>query len=150
MVDRILVVSILFKKTLHRNHKVVMILCFLLQCFVHYLHLNLVLPVLHLFFFKLGIVGLKRYSIYRILKNHLIFQGALFESNHYDENDVQTISHRCDVLSLDKFKIGSANQKQGLAAAAADPEEDSNDKYYLAGSHNAVEKTVQFSPGVLL
>lgn len=102
------------------------------------------------FFFKLGIVGLKRYSIYRILKNHLIFQGALFESNHYDENDVQTISHRCDVLSLDKFKIGSANQKQGLAAAAADPEEDSNDKYYLAGSHNAVEKTVQFSPGVLL
>ena len=81
-----------------------------------------------------------------ILEN-LIFQGALFESNHYDENDVQTISHRCDVLSLDKFKIGSANQKQGLAA---DPEEDSNDKYYLAGSHNAVEKTVQFSPGVLL
>jgi hypothetical protein len=77
-------------------------------------------------------------------------KGALFESNHYDENDVQTISHRCDVLSLDKFKIGSANQKQGLAAAAADPEEDSNDKYYLAGSHNAVEKTVQFSPGVLL
>merc|ERR1719412_2926313 len=60
-------------------------------------------------------------------------KGALFESNHYDENDVQTISHRCDVLSLDKFKLGSsANQKQGLAAAA-DPEEDSNDKYYLAG-----------------
>ena len=51
MVDRILVVSILFKKkTLHRNHKVVMILRFLLLCFVHYLHLNLVLPVLHLFF----------------------------------------------------------------------------------------------------
>merc|ERR1719336_1413969 len=24
-------------------------------------------------------------------------KGALFESNHYDENDVQTISHRCDV-----------------------------------------------------
>lgn len=65
-------------------------------------------------------------------------QGALFESNHYDENDVQTISHRCDVLSFDKF-----------VQEAKIEDEESNDKYYLAGTHNAIEKTVQFTPGVL-
>ena len=105
--------------------------------------------VIRIFFLTSRFIFIFCMSLVYIFLN-FIFQGALFESNHYDENDVQTISHRCDVLSLDKFKLGSvANQKQGLAAAA-DPEEDSNDKYYLAGSHNAVEKTVQFSPGVLL
>ena len=69
-------------------------------------------------------------------------QGALFESNHYDENDVQTISHRCDVLPFERFV--EANRLE------ADHEDDeSNDKYYLAGTHNAIEKTVQFAPGVL-
>ena len=88
-------------------------------------------------------INLTHYTIYN---NQLFFQGALFESNHYDENDVQTISHRCDVLSFNKFKE-SGSQTSGNPP---DSEEDSNDKYYLAGSHNAVEKTVQFSPGVLL
>ena len=83
---------------------------------------------------------------------HTILQGALFESNHYDENDVQTISHRCDVLSLENFKEGTiGGSGPGSTDTHPDPdEEDANDKYYLAGSHNAVEKTVQFAPGVLL
>ena len=73
------------------------------------------------------------------------FQGALFESNHYDENDVQTISHRCDVQSFKKMKESEANQKQ----IDHEQDDESNDKYYLAGTHNAIEKTVHFAPGVL-
>ena len=72
------------------------------------------------------------------------FQGALFESNHYDENDVQTISHRCDVQSFKKMKEYEANQK-----IDHEQDDESNDKYYLAGTHNAIEKTVHFAPGVL-
>ena len=68
-----------------------------------------------------------------------LLQGALFESNHYDENDVQTISHRCDVQTYEKF-----SRIQDFDHDTTD-----NDKYYLAGTHNAIEKTVQFSPGVL-
>ena len=66
-----------------------------------------------------------------------IFQGALFESNHYDENDVQTISNRCDVQTFGKYL--QPNQDHDT----------DNDKYYLAGTHNAIEKTVQFATGVL-
>jgi hypothetical protein len=66
-------------------------------------------------------------------------KGALFESNHYDENDVQTISHRCDVQPFERFM--EANQ--------IDHDLEDNDKYYLAGKHDAIEKTVQFAPGVL-
>merc|ERR1712045_415644 len=64
-------------------------------------------------------------------------KGALFESNHYDENDVQTISNRCDVQSFGKYL--QPNQDHDT----------DNDKYYLAGTHNAIEKTVQFATGVL-
>jgi len=67
--------------------------------------------------------------------SYFFFQGALFESNHYDENDVQTISHRCDVLSFGKY--------------LKEDHDTDNDKYYLAGTHNAIEKTVQFATGVL-
>jgi len=68
-------------------------------------------------------------------------KGALFESNHYDENDVQTISHRCDVLPFERFVKANRNDH--------DHDDESNDKYYLAGTHNAIEKTVQFAPNVL-
>jgi len=66
-------------------------------------------------------------------------KGALFESNHYDENDVQTISHRCDVQPFERF----------IEANQTDHDLEDNDKYYLAGKHDAIEKTVQFAPGVL-
>jgi len=53
---------------------------------------------------------------------------------------VQTISHRCDVLAFKAFLE---------ADKVHDNEEESQDKYYLAGNHNAIEKTVQLAPGVL-
>lgn len=61
----------------------------------------------------------------------LFFQGALFESPHEDENDVQTISHRCEVLQFSRYynKFGSdSKQYQSIY--------DNNDTYYLAGYYN--------------
>ncbi|KAH8414549.1 hypothetical protein KR215_008568 [Drosophila sulfurigaster] len=61
----------------------------------------------------------------------LKYPGALFESPHEDENDVQTISHRCEVLQfvsyVDKF---GADSKQYQTIY------DNNDTYYLAGHYN--------------
>ena len=43
------------------------------------------------------------------------------------------------------MKESEANQKQ----IDHEQDDESNDKYYLAGTHNAIEKTVHFAPGVL-
>ena len=42
------------------------------------------------------------------------------------------------------MKENEANQK-----IDHEQDDESNDKYYLAGTHNAIEKTVHFAPGVL-
>lgn len=61
----------------------------------------------------------------------VFLQGALFESPHEDENDVQTISHRCEVLQFARYfnKFG-ADSKQYQSIY------DNNDTYYLAGYYN--------------
>uniref|UniRef100_A0A1A9ZHM4 BAH domain-containing protein n=1 Tax=Glossina pallidipes TaxID=7398 RepID=A0A1A9ZHM4_GLOPL len=61
----------------------------------------------------------------------LKYPGALFESPHEDENDVQTISHRCEVLPFECYfaKFG-ADSKQYQSIY------DNNDTYYLAGKYN--------------
>ncbi|XP_028894812.1 protein winged eye isoform X2 [Zeugodacus cucurbitae] len=62
---------------------------------------------------------------------NLQYPGALFESPHEDENDVQTISHRCEVLPFERYfaKFG-ADSKQYQSIY------DNNDTYYLAGYYN--------------
>ncbi|XP_053969602.1 protein winged eye isoform X1 [Anastrepha ludens] len=62
---------------------------------------------------------------------NLKYPGALFESPHEDENDVQTISHRCEVLPFERYfaKFGTdSKQYQSIY--------DNNDTYYLAGYYN--------------
>ncbi|XP_070143531.1 protein winged eye isoform X1 [Drosophila kikkawai] len=61
----------------------------------------------------------------------LRFPGALFESPHEDENDVQTISHRCEVL-----QFGSYFDKFGADSKQYQSIYDNNDTYYLAGHYN--------------
>ncbi|XP_074647590.1 uncharacterized protein LOC141903377 [Tubulanus polymorphus] len=51
---------------------------------------------------------------------------ALFESPHGDDNDVQTISHRCEVLSYKEYR------KRAVSDA------DMTDVYYLAGYYDPV------------
>lgn len=70
-------------------------------------------------------------------------QGALFESSHYDENDLQTISHKCEVVPFSEFKARLAADP-----AKADKIYENNDLYYLAGFHDPVEGTIKFEPDV--
>jgi len=68
-------------------------------------------------------------------------EGALFSSCHYDENDVQTISHKCQVMQLEEFT------RLELRGGVEDIE--SSDSYYLAGEYDPVEGTIVFEQGVL-
>ena len=68
-------------------------------------------------------------------------EGALFSSSHYDENDVQTISHKCQVMRLEEFsKLEEGDRMEDM---------ESNDNYYLAGEYDPVEGTIVFAEGVL-
>lgn len=58
-------------------------------------------------------------------------QGALFESPHEDENDVQTISHKCKVLPLDAY-----TKKYGPDPKKYTSVYDNNDTFYLAGYYD--------------
>ena len=67
-------------------------------------------------------------------------EGALFSSSHYDENDVQTISHKCQVLQFADYKF--------LVSTSGGLDLDSNDAYYLAGEYDPVVRTIVFQKGV--
>lgn len=68
----------------------------------------------------------------------LYTSNGLFASSHSDENDVQTISHKCHLLELRDF----------LSRQEAGPE-DTEDLYYLAGDYDPVVGTINFKPGVV-
>ena len=67
-------------------------------------------------------------------------QGALYQSSHEDENDVQTISHKCEVLSYTEY-VRRRNQ-------AADQRR--INVYYLAGTYEPVAGRVSFERDVKL
>lgn len=71
-------------------------------------------------------------------------QGALFESPHVDENDVQTISHKCEVLPLEGYtgRLGSEPQRYSTVY-------DNNDVYYLAGYYDPTTSQLTLEPGVV-
>ncbi|EAT49004.1 AAEL000015-PA [Aedes aegypti] len=74
---------------------------------------------------------------------NLKYPGALFQSPHEDENDVQTISHKCEVLAL----------KEYTAKFGADPKQysaiyDNNDTYYLAGYYDPTVMTIKMQPEI--
>uniref|UniRef100_A0A0K2UI60 Putative LOC100645596 [Bombus terrestris] n=1 Tax=Lepeophtheirus salmonis TaxID=72036 RepID=A0A0K2UI60_LEPSM len=76
--------------------------------------------------------------------NNLKLPGALFESYHYDENDVQTISHGCDVLPISEYF-----NKLSLEPARINTIYENNDLYYLGGNYDPVEEQIKFYPKVL-
>jgi len=67
-------------------------------------------------------------------------ENALFASSHTDENDVQTISHKCSVLEYSEYRT-----RCGAGEAAQDGE----DLYFLAGQYDPVLGTIVFMPGVI-
>lgn len=74
---------------------------------------------------------------------NLKYPGALFQSPHEDENDVQTISHKCEVLGLKEYtgKFG-ADPRQYSAIY------DNNDTYYLAGFYDPTVVTIKMQPDI--
>jgi len=68
-------------------------------------------------------------------------QGALYQSSHEDENDVQTISHKCEVLSYTDYvrrrnQLGSDQRRNAI--------------YYLAGSYEPIVGRISFERDVKL
>lgn len=75
-------------------------------------------------------------------------QGALFESNHIDENDVQTISHCCTVCSIEEYRglcRGKRDVNLNLDAGVGV----GYDHFYLAGFYDPTSGHLSFEPGVL-
>ncbi|XP_049419043.1 BAH and coiled-coil domain-containing protein 1 isoform X1 [Epinephelus fuscoguttatus] len=62
----------------------------------------------------------------RLGKRHRDGKNALYQSSHEDENDVQTISHRCQVVSKVEYDHLMRDRKPGSAT---------NDLFYLAGTY---------------
>ncbi|XP_051969193.1 BAH and coiled-coil domain-containing protein 1-like isoform X4 [Xyrauchen texanus] len=60
-------------------------------------------------------------------KRHRDGKHALYQSSHEDENDVQTISHKCQVVSRAEYELLSRVRK---------PNSNSQDLYYLAGTYD--------------
>ncbi|KAL1497393.1 hypothetical protein ABEB36_008371 [Hypothenemus hampei] len=74
---------------------------------------------------------------------NLQYPGALFESPHCDENDVQTISHKCEVLPLKEYTARLGDDPARYATIY-----ENNDIYYLAGSYIPGSETLKMEPGI--
>ncbi|XP_074035935.1 BAH domain and coiled-coil containing protein winged eye isoform X2 [Leptinotarsa decemlineata] len=74
---------------------------------------------------------------------NLQYPGALFESPHVDENDVQTIAHKCEVLPLKEYTERLGDDPQRYATIY-----DNNDIYYLAGYYDPTTHAIKIEPGI--
>jgi hypothetical protein len=75
-------------------------------------------------------------------------KGALFESNHVDENDVQTISHCCTVSSLDEYRL-LCKGKPDVNLNLGDNNSSGYDQFYLAGFYDPTSGHLSFESDVL-
>ena len=73
----------------------------------------------------------------------IYLQGALFQSPHVDENDVQTISHKCEVTQLLDYKVRRSKLEKQFG-----PNFDNYELYYLAGSYDPGNGHITMEPGV--
>ncbi|XP_065209197.1 mucin-5AC isoform X2 [Planococcus citri] len=78
------------------------------------------------------------------LKEELPFLGGLFESPHDDKNDVQTISHKCEVVSIKEYKERLKKEPERLTNVY-----ESNDVYYLAGHYDPTTKKLTLEKDVV-
>lgn len=75
---------------------------------------------------------------FRLPPSVLVMQRALYQSSHVDENDVQTISHKCLVVGLDQYEQMLKTKKY----------QDSEDLYYLAGTYEPTTGMIFNTDGV--
>ncbi|KAL6102979.1 bahcc1 [Pungitius sinensis] len=72
-------------------------------------------------------------------KRHRDGKHALYQSCHEDENDVQTISHKCQVVSREEYECLTRDQK---------PNSTSPNLYYLAGTYDPAAGQLVTTEGV--
>lgn len=65
-------------------------------------------------------------------------QRALYQSSHVDENDVQTVSHKCLVVGLEQYEQLLKTKKH----------QDSEGLYYLAGTYEPTTGMIFSTDGV--
>lgn len=65
-------------------------------------------------------------------------QRALYQSSHSDENDVQTVSHKCLVVSVEEYEQMTHTRRYA----------DSEDLYYLAGTYEPTTGMIFNTDGV--
>ncbi|XP_078611747.1 uncharacterized protein LOC144882081 isoform X11 [Branchiostoma floridae x Branchiostoma japonicum] len=65
---------------------------------------------------------------------------ALYQSSHVDENDVQTISHRCEVVSPDEYERKAKSKRN---------QDDLDDLYYCGGTYDPTNGALQNVSGPL-
>ncbi|CAG0895995.1 unnamed protein product [Darwinula stevensoni] len=73
-------------------------------------------------------------------------KGALFQSPHMDENDVQTISHKCEVLPYSEFLKIKTSESERIARFG--PHLDSSDIYFLAGDYDPISGILTLESGI--
>ncbi|XP_015784475.1 trinucleotide repeat-containing gene 18 protein [Tetranychus urticae] len=69
-------------------------------------------------------------------------RGALFESAHFDQNDVRTILHKCSVLPWEEYQCCLKENPEQLNSNSPPK------LYYLAGYYDAVTGKVQCAPEI--
>ncbi|KAM9425946.1 BAH and coiled-coil domain-containing protein 1 isoform 2-T2 [Pholidichthys leucotaenia] len=77
----------------------------------------------------------------RLGKRHRDGKNALYQSSHEDENDVQTISHRCQVVSRAEYDHLTRERKPGSAV---------NDLFYLAGTYEPTTGQLISADGMVI
>lgn len=72
------------------------------------------------------------------IKRKDFMERALYQSSHSDENDVQTVSHKCLVVSVEEYEQMTLTRKYA----------DSEDLYYLAGTYEPTTGMIFNTDGV--
>uniref|UniRef100_A0A674DYN6 BAH domain and coiled-coil containing 1a n=1 Tax=Salmo trutta TaxID=8032 RepID=A0A674DYN6_SALTR len=76
-------------------------------------------------------------------KRHRDSKHALYQSCHEDENDVQTISHKCQVVSREEYEHMTRGQKPSSSVTT-------QGLYYLAGTYDPTSGQLLTAEGVAI
>ncbi|MBV98405.1 BAH and coiled-coil domain-containing protein 1, partial [Eschrichtius robustus] len=82
--------------------------------------------------------GFRADSFSSLASSYAPFQNALYQSCHEDENDVQTISHKCQVVGREQYEQMTRSRKY----------QDRRDLYYLAGTYDPTTGRLVTADGV--
>ena len=71
-------------------------------------------------------------------------KGGLYLSEHGDENDVQTISHRCDVLAFAEYAKRVKQLGLSFSELENSPLGEQDDLYYFGGTYDPIAKKTRY------